>query len=246
MLSVGTLRLWCFPDFQIVAFIHSKAFALKSKTVVCSQFCNFHDKNEIEHDRQNAMSQECLSHSSSTINYSIWKMDVASFHSLDSDVYIAFSIFADRLNSIYLTSLSNMKKFMNTQRKLIFDINYGNIIDYCFPSKEILQNDYATEVKCYLYILFDTYIVINIDILSVLASQQTELRIKPEEMIQNINYTLASKPSHSRAPLINDLVQKEMIFKQLFKNSQDFTQSSNHKRKNELDDQSQAKKSSTP
>ena len=101
-----------------------------------------------------SMPHESLLDPSLPINYSIWKMDIASYNLINSNVYIAFSIYAHRFHSIYLTSLTNLKQLDNQQRKLIFDSTYGTIIDYCFPSKDILYDDY--QEKCsdlFIYII---------------------------------------------------------------------------------------------
>ena len=73
---------------------------------------------------------------------------------INSNVYIAFSIYAHRFNSIYLTSLSNLKQLANEQRKLTFDSTYGTIIDYCFPSKDCLYDDYHENAQMlFIYII---------------------------------------------------------------------------------------------
>lgn len=90
------------------------------------------------------------------------------------DVYIAFSIGA---HSIYLTSLTNLENLANQQRKILFDINYGRIIDYVFDGTELV-------------ILFDRKILLKIDVLFMLSTDKTELFAESDQLIQQINHVL--------------------------------------------------------
>ncbi|CAF0908161.1 unnamed protein product [Rotaria sordida] len=229
----GTLRLWHLPDCIPLVLLHSKALTLSSKQIFYTQLYDSNSSLSLEDYQQDTMSQESSLDLSSTLDYSIWKMDVASYNSINSNVYIAFSIYAHRLHSIYLTSLSNIKQLINEQRQLIFDISYGTIIDYCFPSKDILFNDYTIYSKCNLYILFDSYVILNVNIISILLSDQTKLFVKPNQTIQEINNILASRDIH----LMNyNIKTDEIVFQQLFKNSNN---NSCHKRKLEIVEQQQ-------
>ncbi|CAF3717492.1 unnamed protein product [Adineta steineri] len=238
----GTFRLWSLPDCKPLVFIHSKIFVLLSKEIFYTQL--FHSENQafIENYRLDSKPDEFCSDPSSIINYSIWKMDIASFNSNDSNIYIAFSIYFQRLHSIYLTTLLNMKELINEQRKLIFDSSYGTIIDYCFSSKQILHDDYITDSKCYLYILFDSNTLLKIDVISILSCDKTELFIKPDEDIQEINNILARKEFHSINNNNNTTVSDDILYKELFKNHLESTDNCCSKRKNDRTDQEQRKK----
>jgi hypothetical protein len=228
---LGTLRLWHLPNCIPLVLVHSKAFTLLSKEIFYTQLC---DMDNLENYRIDSMPQESVLDSSSIIDYSIWKMDVACYN---SNIYIAFSIYAHRFHSIYLTSLSNMKKLANEQRKLIFDISYGQILDYCFPSKEYLFNDYLKTSNCYLYILFDSNILLKVNINSILLCNQINLFEKSNERIQEINNILTQKEFHLIDYGNNSTTLKKSIFKKLFKNSKNI-----HKRKTERNEQEQRKK----
>ncbi len=237
-LFLGTLRLWHLPNCVPLFFLHSKAFILSSKQIFYTQLYNAKNITLLENYRTDSMPEEPVFNSSSTINYSIWKMDVASFGSIGSNVYIAFSIYAYRSHSIYLTSLSNMKELANEQRKLTLDSSYGTIVDYCFSSKDILINDYIKDSKCYLYILFNSNTLLKVDIISILLCNGTQLFVQSDETIQEINTILARKEFHSMDCINNNRVSDDMIYNQLFKNHV----SSYHKRKMESIEQRQRKR----
>ena len=192
--------------------------------------------------RMDLMPQESLLDSPPIINYSIWKMDVASHLSTNSNVYIAFSIYAYRSHSIYLTSLTNIKELANEQRKLTLDSGYGTIVDYCFPPENILYDDYQTNSKCYLYILFDSNMLIKVDIISILLRNNTELFVQSDETIQEINNILATKEFQLIDYMNSNRISDEIMFKQLFNNRSNFNDNVPQKRKTEKLDQQQRKK----
>jgi len=163
---------------------------------------------------------------SSSINYSIWKMDITSSHSTSSDVFIALSIYAYRINSIYITTLLNLEKSTNEQRKLTFDSTYGTIIDYCFPSKEF---------SCDLYILFDSNLLLKVNILSILSCDK-------KEYFQENDQTISRVLSIKEFNLMNNMNSNEIIFKQLFKTRGDPGDSSYYKRKNQRIEQQEEKR----
>jgi hypothetical protein len=173
-----------------------------------------------------------MSQESSIINYSIWKMDVTC---CNSNIYIAFSVYDHRYHSIYLTSLSNIKQLANEQRKLTLDISYGRIIDYCFAPKEYLFEDYITNSNCYLYILFDSNILLKINIISILLCNDKNLFGKSNEIIQEINTILTQKEFHLINYMNNCIDLDEIIFKNSNGNSY-------LKRKTEKIEQEQRKK----
>ncbi|CAF0909615.1 unnamed protein product [Adineta ricciae] len=187
----GTLRLWYLPDCIQLNVFDSKILTSSAKQIFYGQSSSSEDQ------------------SSSSINHSIWKMDVASA----SDVFLAFSIYADRAHSIYLTTLANLEKASNEQRKLTFNSKYGTIIDYCFSSND-------------LYILFDSHNLLTVNILSVLSCDKSEYVQDDDSSISTV---LATKGFH----LMNNINSLEVIFKQLFKTRGDPGDSSYHKRKNQ-------------
>jgi hypothetical protein len=211
--------------------LHSKALVLLSKQIFYTQLYQSYHFSSLEDYRTDAIPQESLS-----VNYSIWKMDVTSFGSINSDIYIAFSIYSHRFHSIYLTTLTNIKKLNNEQRKLIFDLSYGTIVDYCFPSKDVLRDDYISTSKCYLYILFDSNILLKIDIISILLCDETELFEQSDGNIQEINRILASREFH--VTNLNNITSDDIIFDESFQNSNDHSL----KRKIEKTEQQQRKK----
>ncbi|CAF4575942.1 unnamed protein product [Rotaria sp. Silwood1] len=231
----GTLRLWYLPDCTPLVLLHSKALTLSSKQLFYTQLYNPNGSISLEDYQNDTMPQESSLDLCSTLDHSIWKMDVASCNPMNSNVYIAFSIYGHRLHSIYLTSLSNIKQLANEQRQLIFDSSYGTIIDYCFPSKETLFNDYTIYSKCNLYVLFDSNVLLNVNIISILTSNQTSLFAKSNQPIQEINDILASKEFHS---MNYNIKTDEIIFKKLFKNSNHKT----NKRKCEMVESPQEEK----
>ena len=233
---LGTLRLWRLPDCIPLVFLHSKAFTLLSKQIFYTQLFHAENLELLKNYRDDAMPQEPFLDSSSIINYSIWKMDVASY---DSHVYIAFSTHAHRCHSIYLTSLSNMKELNNKQRQLTLDTSYGSIIDYCFPSKELLLSDDI----CYLYILFDSNTLVKVDIISILNCNETELFAQSDETIQEINNLLASREFHLVDDgMTNNKISDDFIYKQLFKDPINSTENFYCKRKMERIEHQQRKK----
>ncbi|CAF0861196.1 unnamed protein product [Adineta ricciae] len=187
----GTLRLWHLPDCIQLNVFDSQTLTSSAKQIFYGQ------------------SSSSDYQSSSSINHSIWKMDVASA----SDVFLAFSIYADRAHSIYLTTLTNLEKTSNEQRKLTFNSTYGTIIDYCFSSND-------------LYILFDSHNLLTVNIPSVLSCDKSEY---VQDNDSSISAILATKGFH----LMNNINSLEVIFKQLFKTRGDPGDSSYHKRKNQ-------------
>ena len=186
---VGTLRLWHLPDCIELNVFDSQALTSSAKQIFYGQ-----------------SSSPSKYQDSSSINHSIWKMNVTS----TSDVFLAFSIYADRAHSIYLTTLTNLEKANNEQRKLTFDSKYGTIIDYCFSSN-------------HLYILFDSHNLLTVDILSVLSCDKNEY-VQDDD--SSIGTMLTTKGFH----LMNNI---NSLFKQLFKTRGDPGDSSYHKRKSQ-------------
>ena len=88
----------------------------------------------------------------------------------ESDIFLAFSIYAYRSHSIYLTNLSNLKQLSNKQRKLTLDTSYGTIVDYCFAN-----HDWD------LYILFNSNVLLKVDIMSILAYDQQNILVNRME-----------------------------------------------------------------
>lgn len=181
------------------------------------------------------MPHESVVDSSSIQDYSIWKMDVACY---ESNIYLAFSIYAHRSHSIYLTTLENIKKLSNEQCKLTFDMSYGTIIDYCFPSKDNVYDNYTPD----LYILFDSNIILKVDIISVLLYNEKELFAETNETIQEINNILTQKEFCIIDSINNYTELDEYMFKQLLKNIKNSNENSSQKRKIERIEQNQRKK----
>jgi hypothetical protein len=208
ILISGTLRLWLLPECEQLNLFHSEIFTSKSKDI-------FYRSSTNSENKESALDL-------SPINSSIWKMDSTSN---TSDVLIALSIYGDRLHSIYLTTLSNLQKSSNEQRKLTFDSSYGTIMDYCFPSNS----------DCYLYILFDSNILVKVNVMSILSCDKTEYF---EENDQTINRILGRQ----EFSLMNNITSNDIIFKQLFKSRGDPGDSSYHKRKNVRIEQQEEKR----
>ena len=221
----GTIRLWHLPDCLPLVFLHSKAFTSYSKQIFYTELCDTKSTDLFEGYRAIGMPDESSFNSSSIIDYSIWKMDATSYQ---SNIYLAFSIYAQRFHSIYLTSLTNIEQFANEQRKLNIDISYGSIVDYYFHQKNS---------NLVLFILFDSNMLLKIDVISILLCDQTELFAESNETIQEINNLLTQKQFH----LINDgnnyRAMEELHYKQLFKNSENL-----NKRKTEKNEDEQRKK----
>lgn len=201
----GTLRLWHLPDCVELNLFETKTLISSSKEIFYTSSLNSED------------TQSSLD--SSSMNYSIWKMDIASS---SSDTFIALSIYAYRNHSIYLTTLSNIEKSI----KLTFDTKYGTIIDYCFLSKDS---------PCDLYILFDSNIFLQVNILKIFSCDKNEFY---EENDQTINRILSTKEFN----LMNNLNSIEVIFKQLFKSRGEPGDCSYYKRKNERIEQQEEKR----
>jgi len=211
----GTLRLWHLPDCVELNLFSTKTLISSSKQIFYGLSSNF-EENE-----------SSLDDSSSSINYSIWKIDVTSSRSTSSpDIFIALSIYAYRSHSIYLTTLLNLENSTNEQRQLTFDSNYGTIIDYCFPSKEF---------PCDLYILFDNNTLLKVNIISIFSCDKKEFF---EENNTIINRILSTKEFN----LMNNMNSNEIIFKQLFKTRGDPGDSSYYKRKNQRIEQQEEKR----
>lgn len=241
----GTIRLWRFPDCTPLVLFHSKAFVLSTKQIFYTQLYHSDNYSLLGDYQIDSMPHESLLDTSLPINYSIWKMDIASYGLINSNVYIAFSIYAHRFHSIYLTNLTNLKQLDNEQRKLIFDSTYGTIIDYCFPSKDCLYDDYHENAQIYLYILFDSNVLLKIDVISILLCDETELFVKSDENTQEINNILARKEFQLNN-FMNNNTSYDILFQQLFKNHPNSKENSLHKRKSEKVEQQQPKKRPAP
>ncbi|CAF1964008.1 unnamed protein product [Rotaria magnacalcarata] len=234
----GTLRLWHVPDCMPLAFVHSKALTLQAKQVFFTGLYALNNSASLAANQKDVM-PECIKKSSSTVNDSIWKMDVACSNPLISNVYIVFSTYARRYHSIYLSSLSNMKQLNNEQRELIFDPIYGGIIDYCFPAQETFLNDYTTHEKYFLYVLFNTNVLVQVDILAMLSHNQTALFVQANDRIQEINYILANNEFN----LVHKRIKKDaLIFEELFENSTDSNNNCHRKRISETFEEQENRK----
>ncbi|UJR36024.1 hypothetical protein I4U23_028763 [Adineta vaga] len=232
----GTLRLWYLPSCIPLAFIHCKAFILSTKEIFYTELYDCNYGTSRDNYQINIQLQE---NGDPVINYSIWKMDVTSFGLFDANVYIALSIYSQRFHSIYLTNLLNIKDFTNTQRKLTFDSTYGTIVDYCFPSKEIRFNDHVADKKCYLYVLFDSNVLLKVDILSILSTHQSELFAQTDKHIQEINTLLASNEFHSISCNHENFESDNIVYNQLGENLNNSTKSltSKHKLEEAVEEQ---------
>ena len=173
---------------------------------------------------------EILFRTSSMIDYAIWKMDAIN---TNFDVIIAFSIYADRFRSIYLSTLDNIKQLANEQRKLTFDTHYGTIVDYSFA---------CTTSSFDLYVLFDRNLVVRIDVGLVCKSKRRELLVSSEEMTNNINRILTGDEFLTFNDRSNLLVFDEMIFGQGLKNSTHTISQVSHKRKDRSVENEQRKR----
>jgi hypothetical protein len=201
-LLLGTLRLWHLPDCIQLNEFQSKEFTSSAEEIFYGSSSNSEDNK------------------SSSIDYSIWKLDISS-SDLDN-VFIALSIYSNRTNSIYLTTLSNLEK---STKKLTFNSTSGTIMDYYFHPNS----------KCDLYILFDNNTLLKVNINSILSCDKKEFF---EENNQIINTIL----SNNEFNLMNNIISNEMIFKQLFKARGDPGDSSYYKRKNERIEQQKEKR----
>ncbi|CAF3763007.1 unnamed protein product [Rotaria socialis] len=234
----GTLRLWHLPDCMPLAFVHSRALTLQPKQVFFTGLCAFRNSASLAAYQKDVV-PKCIEISSSTVNDSIWKMDVACSNPLNSNVYIAFSTYAHQYHSIYLSSLSNMKRLNNEQRELTFDSSYGEIIDYCFPAQKTSLNDYTTHEKCFLYVLFNSNVLVQVDIPSILSYNQTALSVQTNDRIQEINYILANHEFN----LVHNKIKKDAFaFKELFENSTDSNNDCHLKRKSETVEEQENRK----
>lgn len=100
---------------------------------------------------------------SSSMNESIWKMDVSGNN------LVALSIYAHREHSIYLTNLAD-----NQTRKITFDSKYGTIIDYTFSSD--------------LYVLFDSNRLIKLNLSEEKPSiEEIDLKLNSSHITNNIH-----------------------------------------------------------
>ncbi|CAF0969234.1 unnamed protein product [Rotaria sp. Silwood1] len=215
----GTLRLWHLPDCIQLNLFETKTFISSFSKHLFYGLSSDSDNNELPLD-------------SSLINYSIWKIDVASCRLIDSnmtDVFIALSIYAYRAHSIYLTTLTNLEKSTNEQCKLTFHSKYGTIIDYCFSSKESISTS-----QCNLYILFDSNILLKINIISLFSYDK-------KEILEN-DTTISTIINTKEFNFINNIGSNEIIFKQLFKMRGKPGDSSYYKRKNERIEQQEEKR----
>ncbi|CAF0977538.1 unnamed protein product [Rotaria sordida] len=217
----GTLRLWHLPDCIQLNVFETKTFISSSKHLFYGLPSTTSEDNELSLD-------------SSQINYSIWKMDIASCRLINSnmtDVFIALSIYIYRTHSIYLTTLENLEKSTNKQYKLTFNSKYGTIIDYCFSSKEFIST-----LQCNLYILFDSNILLKINIIPLLSSSYDK-----NEILEN-DTTISTIINTNEFNFINNITSNEIIFKQLFKIRGKPGDSSYYKRKNERIEQQEEKR----
>jgi hypothetical protein len=201
-LLLGTLRLWHLPDCIQLNEFQSKEFTSSAEEIFYGSSSNSEDNK------------------SSSIDYSIWKLDISS-SDLDN-VFIALSIYSNRTNSIYLTTLSNLEK---STKKLTFNSTSGTIMDYYFHPNS----------KCDLFVLFDNNTLLKVNINSILSCDKKEFF---EENNQIINTIL----SNNEFNLMNNIISNEMIFKQLFKARGDPGDSSYYKRKNERIEQQKEKR----
>lgn len=174
-----------------------------------------------------------LSSDSSSINYSIWKMDLASSRLMNSNtnqVFLALSIYAYRNQTLYLTTLSNLENSTNNEQcRLTFDTKYGTIIDYCFPPKELI-----TESKCDLYILFDSNILLKINLIQIFLYDKNH--------INENDTTISTIINTKEFNCMNNITTNEIIFKQLFKMRGSPGDSAYYKRKNERIEQQEEKR----
>jgi hypothetical protein len=201
-LLLGTLRLWHLPDCIQLNEFQSKEFTSSAEEIFYGSSSNSEDNK------------------SSSIDYSIWKLDISS-SDLDN-VFIALSIYSNRTNSIYLTTLSNLEK---STKKLTFNSTSGTIMDYYFHPNS----------KCDLFVLFDNNTLLKVNINSILSCDKKEFF---EENNQIINTIL----SNNEFNLMNNIISNEMIFKQLFKARGDPGDSSYYKRKNQRIEQQKEKR----
>ncbi|CAF3679410.1 unnamed protein product [Rotaria socialis] len=217
----GTLRLWHLPDCRELNFFETKTFlsSFKSLSYGSSPSGFENNNNEVPLD-------------SSSINYSVWNMDLVSPNLIKSDmknVFIAISIYAYRNHTIYLTKLSNLEKTTNEQCKLTFNSKYGTIIDYCFSTKELISNS-----QCNLFILFDSNILLKLNLISIFSYDKNEI----DENDSVISTIINTKEFN----FMNNITSNEIIFKQLFKMRGDPGDSAYYKRKNERIGQQEEKR----
>jgi hypothetical protein len=214
---LGTLRLWRLPDCVPLMLLHSKVFTLLSDEVFYTELSDSESSYQADGIRLDK---------SSITDYSIWKIDVTTYN---SNIYLAFSIYAYRFHSIYLTSLSNMKQLKNQQRKLTLDIAYGTIMDYCLVN-------YSSNLD--LYVLFDSNMVLKINMMSILSCNRKELCAQSNKTIQEINNILTRQEFRLMDCNNNYLAFDDMMFKRMFKNEI----TSSYKRKAEQIEDNQRKK----
>ena len=157
---LGTLCLWHLPDCVPLNIFPSTLVTSSATQLV------YRSSSPTE-------PKATLSSDPSPINDSIWKMDLVSSGSPNSDmsnVFIALSTYGSRVNSIYLTTFANLiQTTREGHRQLSFDLSYGTIIDYCFPSKETISNTH-----CDLYVLFDSHTLLRVNIIPILSSNQLD------------------------------------------------------------------------
>ena len=210
MSLLGTLRLWEIPTCIELNRFDTKMLISSSQQVFYSS-----DNNPQ------------LTLDLSSIDASIWKMALLSSQ---SDVFLALSIYASRAQSIYLTTLSNLKTNpLGQSFQLTFDSQNGTILDYCFPS--ILKND------CDLYILFDSNRLIRVNINSIF-NEKSIVSSSNDNSLEKINEILNEKEYHP----MNNLLSNMVMFKQLFKSRGQPGDCSYYKRKNERIEQEEAKR----
>jgi len=160
------------PDCKPLLIFHSKAFSCYSKEIFYKQISNY-----------SQIQSKIVENPSD--NYSIWKLALIS---TSADVYLAFSI---STRSIYLTSLVNLERFTNKERKVRFDANFGQIVDYQFDKTELV-------------ILFDRKNLLKIDVPLILSSNQAEFFLELNHSIQQINLVLQQNETHFRKRQIDE------------------------------------------
>ena len=221
---LGTIRLWLVPACVPLVLLHSRAFILFSQEVYCT------DMRVPGNSREENLTSDILSRTSSMIDYSIWKMDVINSH---LNIIIAFSIYIDRFHSIYLTDLENMKQLTNEQRKLTFDSHYGTIVDFCLIDS--MSNSH-------LYVLFNRNIVVQVDVGLMCHYKHREWSASNDEIMNEINIHLTREEFNLHNYPCSSIQFDEMIFGQGLKNAHPIISEVTHKRKVQSPEKEQRKK----
>ncbi|CAF0832491.1 unnamed protein product [Adineta ricciae] len=213
----GMFRLWNLPNCTPRAFIHGKALTLSPKETFYTQLYDSSDSMLKENYQIHESLEDYELNGSSTLTYSIWKMDVVSSNP---------------------NTLTNLINFTNTQRKLTFDSSYGTINDYRFPPNKISSNNHAGDTKFYLYILFSTNTLLKVDISSLLTCDNAELFATTDNHMQEINRILAGNIFHA----VNNTSQKLLVDREAFDSHVNCADASCLKRKIDSDEERQKKK----